>query len=145
MISIKHITTASEAIILGALRNECLEWMTGSQEYVDVKAQVVWWKTAVSAKGWIWYDNDYSSSFAMPFGFGYIIWRDGTPWVTGGLIESYRGRGHGYAIFKFLLEQFPNAKYKLKVFKLNTPARKIYDKLGFHTIDDDGKVLTMST
>jgi len=48
--------------------------------------------------------------------------------------EAYRRRGIATKLFLYILEMYSNVRFMLEVRKSNTPARALYDKLGFKQI-----------
>ena len=87
----------------------------------------------------------YCGVAATIIGYGYIRVEDETVLLTGGLVESCRGKGYGQILFNSLLlnsKKF-NLPIKLEVLKSNMVAFSVYNKIGFRVTADDGKVIKM--
>jgi ribosomal protein S18 acetylase RimI-like enzyme len=87
----------------------------------------------------------YHGVTASAVGYGYIRIEDDHILLSGGLVESERGKGYGQLLFHSLVQ---NSKkfglpIKLEVLKTNTVAFSIYSRLGFKFTGDDGKIITM--
>lgn len=48
--------------------------------------------------------------------------------------EAYRKRGIATKLFEYIFDIYHNVRFMLEVRKSNTPARSLYDKLGFKQI-----------
>jgi len=86
-----------------------------------------------------YYLDDFSVFIAIdsytPIGYGQVILNRGKYTIVNlGIIDKYRGRGYGEELLKYLLKLCIDRKiYDLyiRVDKRNTPALKLYTKLGF--------------
>lgn len=66
-------------------------------------------------------------------------------WLTGALLEQYRGRGLGEQLFRHLIADLPaGAGAALEVRISNLPARRLYEKLGFVEIQRRADILVLT-
>jgi ribosomal protein S18 acetylase RimI-like enzyme len=75
-------------------------------------------------------------------GYGYVD--DATPELTVAVLPAYRGQGVGTQLLTALLRMAAThyRAVSLSVWKEN-PARRLYERLGFVTVREDGVTLTM--
>lgn len=144
MLVFKRVTTAAEAEILRKIRNDCKDYMTRSTSLITYEQQQEWFKTAFKKyELYIVYYIEHGVC-AVDAGFGVIHLNNEEYMLTGGLIPSYRDKGLGSSLFKFLIDncnkQLP---IRLEVLKTNTRAFKTYEKLGFIIIGENDRIFTM--
>lgn len=143
---LKEITNKEESYILRNIRNECKNFMTRSTEYITIEQQDLWYSNLDRTKNlpYLLYSIDMGVIFS-PIGYGFIREENGSILLSGGLIESERGKGYGSCLFNILLKQALKKKLpiKLEVLKTNNKAFSIYNGLGFRVVEDDGKVIKM--
>lgn len=134
----------SDALIVRNIRNECRDYMTNDSKYITVKAQTQWWKEIKADPTWqvyLFIDD------GKEVGYGIVRYREGRHWVTGGLIESARGRGLGRILFARLTEIAAKDFHAyLEVRKDNTRAINLYRSLGYRYLGEPREgVLLMRT
>lgn len=115
------VTIELEALLIGYVRNDCLNYMTKSQNYISIDRQKAWWK-AFEGKAFLYSPIDSNELI----GFG-ILNKNGS--LSGGLVESYRDKGLGKFLFGHLKSLQPHTW--LEVFATNERAYKLYYKLGY--------------
>lgn len=118
-----RVTLLEQAIVVGAIRNDCLEYMTKDSSYISVARQWEWFAYRAPYHTYL-YGVD-----GAPIGYGT---RSNDGHLSGGLISTFRGRGYGKQLFGHLCSL--GSPTKLEVFCDNMRAIKTYLKLGFeHT------------
>lgn len=140
----KRVTTTNEAEMLRVIRNQCRSFMTRSTEEISAEQQQVWFKTAYKKyELYIAYAIEHGVCI-VDAGYGLIHLNDKEYLLTGGLVPSYRDRGLGAVLFKFLVDncnkQLP---IRLEVLKTNLRALKTYEKLSFVITGETDKVYFM--
>ncbi|HEX7094521.1 MAG TPA: GNAT family N-acetyltransferase [Acidimicrobiales bacterium] len=140
---------------LRTIRNACRATMTRDPREISREQQAKWWAEM--------HRHDPAHTRWRPFlaverdqaiGFG-VVWRGEhvTPrlpsneakeawWLTGGLLAEHRGNGYGRALFLALIGQV-EAPCWLEVRLDNTPARLLYEALGFRVVHVDDDIATM--
>lgn len=145
---LKRIESLEDFQILRNIRNECKDFMTRDTSYISEEQQKRWFERLQKEnfndiKVYLLYLVEMGVICA-PIGYGLIRKEGGFSLVSGGLIESCRGKGYGSILFDYLIKNvdkdFP---IKLEVLKKNTRAFIIYNKLGFRVVKDDGEIITM--
>jgi len=140
------VKTESDVEILRQIRNVCKNFMTRNTDEISYEQQQNWYKNLNKENNKLFLLHKiYYGVAAEIVGYGYIRIEDGTVLLTGGLIESERGKGYGQILFEYLVknsEQF-NLPIKLEVLKTNMKAFAVYNKIGFRVIGDDGKIIKM--
>ena len=140
----KRVTTPSEAEMLRVIRNQCKDFMTRSTTEITFEQQQVWFKTAYKKyELYLVYAVEYGACI-VDAGYGLIHLNEEEYLLTGGLVPSYRDKGLGSNLFKFLIDncnkQLP---IRLEVLKTNARALKTYEKLNFTTVNENEKVYFM--
>lgn len=140
----KRVTTPSEAEILRTIRNECREFMTRSTEYITPEQQQEWFKTAhAKYELYIAYAIEHGVAI-VDAGFGVVHKNKDESLLTGGLLPTYRDKGLGKVVFKYLLDQCTKLlPIRLEVLKSNTRAFKTYEALNFKVIGEDSRLFYM--
>lgn len=140
----KRVTTLAEAEILRTIRNECREYMTRNTNYITVEQQQQWFVDAHKKyELYIAYAIEYGA-VVVDAGFGLIHKNEDEFLLTGGLLTSFRDRGLGKVVFKFLVDQCTKTlPIRLEVLKSNTRAFKTYEALSFKIIGEDHRLYFM--
>lgn len=127
---------------LRIIRNECKDFMTRSNAYVNREGQITW------------FDN-INKNEVKPYLFKYkdkivgygLIRIEKSFLLSGGLLSDHREKGLGSILFQELIEkckEFDNQKpIDLEVLKSNVRAYNLYKKLGFVEVDSDDKIIFM--
>ena len=141
---LKKIESLDEAMILRNIRNQCKDFMTRDTSYISEEQQKRWFANLKDdVKIYLLYLVDFGV-ISSPIGYGLIREEGGFSLVSGGLIESCRGKGYGKILFDYLVKNVDKEHpIKLEVLKNNTRAFVIYNKLGFRVVKDDGEVISM--
>ncbi len=148
MLVLKNIETLEEAQVLRNIRNECKDFMTRDTSYISVEQQIRWFNSLKREdkkdyKIYLLYEV-INGVVATAIGYGLIKKEGSFSLISGGLIESCRGKGYGSTLFTYLIGNVDaGSDIKLEVLKSNTRAFVIYNKLGFRVISDDGEIITM--
>ena len=136
----------SEIEQLRLIRNACKNFMTRHTNEISKEQQLEWYKNIDKNfnKLYLLYDVIHGVALTT-IGYGYIRVEDGAVLLTGGLIESQRGKGYGSILFNYLVKNSKvfNLPIKLELLKTNMVAFSIYNKIGFRVIGDDGKIIKM--
>ncbi len=76
-------------------------------------------------------------------GYGFV--HDTTPEVSMGILSQWRGRGIGTRLLDALLAQARQTGLKTLSLSVerDNPARRLYERTGFLTVDDEGGAFTM--
>ena len=140
----KRVTTPTEAEMLRVIRNQCKDFMTRTTTEITFEQQQEWFKTAYKKyELYLVYAVEYGACI-VDAGYGLIHLNEGEYLLTGGLVPSYRDKGLGSNLFKFLIDncnkQLP---IRLEVLKTNVRALKTYEKLNFTTVNENEKVYFM--
>jgi len=136
----------SEIEQLRLIRNACKNFMTRNTNEISKEQQLEWYKNIDKNFNKLYLLYDVIHGVALtPIGYGYIRVEDGAVLLTGGLIESQRGKGYGSILFNYLVKNSKvfNLPIKLELLKTNMVAFSIYNKIGFRVIGDDGKIIKM--
>lgn len=124
-----------EVLAMRRVRNECRQYMTHDTSHIGVLRQLRWW--------WFTFRpafrrNETAGIVARDdsrrqVGYGLITWRDKRFWLSGGVVEDFRGQGLGQRLFTELIAMVESRGFEpwLDVRQDNKPARKLYAKLGF--------------
>lgn len=140
---LKKIESLDEALVLRGIRNQCREFMTRDTSYISEEQQKRWYNNLKpDFKIFLLYSVEFGV-ISSPVGYGLIREEGEVSLISGGLIESERGKGYGSVLFNYLIKNVNNKNIKLEVLKSNTRAFVIYNNLGFRVIDDDGEIITM--
>lgn len=140
----KRVTTANEAEMLRVIRNQCKDFMTRSTDEITPEQQQEWFKTAYKKyELYIAYAIEHGVCI-VDAGYGLIHLNDGEYLLSGGLVPSYRDKGLGSVLFKFLVDNCNKQQpIRLEVLKTNLRAFKTYEKLNFTVIGENEKVYFM--
>lgn len=141
---LKKIETLEEALVLRNIRNQCKDFMTRDTSYISEEQQKRWFANlSPETKIYILYLVEFGV-ISSPIGYGLIRKEGDFSVVSGGLIDSCRGKGYGKVLFEYLIKnaekEFP---IRLEVLKSNTRAFVIYNNLGFRVLNDNGEIITM--
>lgn len=145
---LKKAETLEDFMTLRNIRNDCREFMTRDVSYISEDQQKRWFEKLQKDS-----DNTFKvyllylvedGVIASPVGYGLIRKEGDFSLVSGGLVESCRGKGYGSVLFDYLVKNVDkNSPIKLEVLKSNTRAFVIYNRLGFRVVGDDGEIITM--
>lgn len=130
---VEEIMSLKQALEVRVIRNDCRKFMTNDQSYISVFKQVWWYFFKYKTSN----DKCYVLYEKKPIGYGFIH----NGFLSLGIIRSYRGKGAGRVLLKFLME----SSSKLEVFKKNKRAIKLYRSEGFKTYKRTEKTLLMKT
>lgn len=142
---LKKVDSDSDVESLRNIRNQCRSFMTRNSKEISKEEQVKWFgQLSDDVLVYLLHVVEYGV-VAYPIGYGLLRKDDDCILISGGLVESERGKGFGSCLFSYLIENAKKFKLpiKLEVLKNNIRAFAIYSKLGFRVISDDGKVITM--
>lgn len=131
---------------LRVIRNECKNYMTRSNEEISEEQQQVWWSNLDKSKNIVYLLHKIVNGvICFEIGYGILKIENDCVLLTGGIVESERGKGHGISLFRYLTQNAKsfNLPVRLELLKTNTQAFLVYNSLGFRVIGDDGKIITM--
>lgn len=143
----KKVLTLDQAEMMRQIRNECRKFMTRNQNKISKSQQKIWFNKSLDHYETYLVGSVEESVVCVEVGYGLIKFDNNCFYLTGALIPSYRGKGHGNDIFTFLIKRCKeiNGKNKilLEVLKDNEAAIKLYNKIGFIEIDGNEKISVM--
>lgn len=146
IVLLKPVADDIELQIARTIRNACRTFMTRSQEEITEEKQRQWWSTVDKDTLKLYTLNKiYHGAIVDPVGYGLIRVEDGSVLLSGGLIESERGKGLGYDLFNLLVENSKpfDLPIRLEVLKTNIAGYKTYLKVGFVVTHETDTVYTM--
>lgn len=140
----KRVTTENEAEILRMVRNACRTFMTRNTEEISPEQQREWFKKSYKKyELYLVYAIEHGVVI-LEAGYGLIHLNEDEYLLSGGLLPSYRDKGLGTNLFKFLIDncnkQLP---IRLEVLKSNLRALKTYERLNFTITGENEKVYFM--
>lgn len=141
-----EVKSVSDAQVLRRIRNECKDFMTRSTEYITEEKQTEWFNALDkdNIKLYLMWIAHHGVAFEV-VGFGYCKKDESETYLTGGLKESFRGKGYGKNLFSHLLTEAKsfNTPITLEVLKTNERAKRLYESLGFSELSSDDRVIKM--
>jgi ribosomal protein S18 acetylase RimI-like enzyme len=140
------VRTENDVERLRQIRNVCKDFMTRNTSEISYEQQQNWYKNINKEFNKLYLLHKiYYGVVGEMIGYGYIRVEDGVVLLTGGLIESERGKGYGSVLFENLVKNSEpfNLPIKLEVLKTNMKAFAVYNKIGFRVTADDGKIIKM--
>jgi RimJ/RimL family protein N-acetyltransferase len=126
--------TAIDGQLVRRIRNECAPWMTGDNRLIDPVQQARWWRSESRRRNAIWL---YATPDGEAVGFGLFRMEDGRWWATLGLLEDWRGQGHGADIYRHLMAHCPGDLW-IRVLLTNPGSARAAEKAGFRAVDTNG-------
>ena len=147
-IQFEEVYSREQAMKMRDIRNQVAPFMTHNNQEISIEQQLLWFATkyrpARRHKEMVAYlikEEDLSevSQGIISYdyiGYGLIQTKDNRKWLTGGLIESARGKGYGQKLFEFLRDEVGKPVY-LDVRNTNTHAYELYKKIGFKDIVEE--------
>jgi hypothetical protein len=148
MSELSMIVVKSEEDIecLRRIRNSCRLFMTRNTSEISYDEQQNWYKNVDKKINKVFLLYKVHHGVIMdPIGYGYVRVENGVVLLTGGLIETERGKGYGTTLFTYLLQNSKefNLPIELEVLKTNMSAFSVYNKIGFRVTGDNGKIIKM--
>lgn len=137
-----NVDNLNMAESLRLIRNECKEYMTRYNKEISKEQQTKWFLSIDKNKTipFLFFENK------NPIGYGLITFEENISLISAGIIEKYRGLGHGKILFNLLINECKKLNsddIKLEVLKTNIRAYKLYKKLGFKIVSEDQDKYTM--
>jgi len=135
-----HEVSSGTLETIRLIRNECRLFMTNNQEEITKSQQVKWFSSLPSnIKPFI----AISSNIAI--GYAILKIEDSSCLLTGGLVESVRGKGYGRMLFQKLIDLSieMGKEPRLDVLQTNEKAIRLYSSLGFKVFDKNDKIYMM--
>lgn len=134
------VSGVRQALAVATVRNTCRRYMTNDRSWISPIRQIRWWRNArkdpslhlflMRVDGW-------------DVGYGIVATKNGEIWVSGGLIDEERGKGHGRWLFEELTKvgarmgssaSLAEGPVYLEVFRANIRAQALYESLGYQFI-----------
>lgn len=150
-IQLSEIQSGDDALEMAACRNQVRTFMTHSQTEITPEQQLDWFKnTYTPARAHKEMFGYVLRKELEPIGYGLISYRNWLMWVSGGIVADQRGNGYGEALFDAMTNKIHGeldlAEAYLDVQANNSPARQLYEKLGYAAIgNQNGLVLMVHT
>jgi len=125
------VSTTEIAERMRLVRNTGREFLTGNSNFITAEEQATWFKDVLHSNhgitAYLFTFNDVDSAY------GIVRTHGDKGLLTAVLIPGLRGRGIGRVIFELLIQvaKSNNLTPALDVLKSNTPAVKLYLKMGF--------------
>lgn len=171
-----EIRTFGQALELRKLRNQARTFMTRNRKEISILQQLRWWRTSYGHGIWgyllrtpeiVGYGlvkcevvgvagTHQIRSVSQRGGQFSVDTRPWCHWVSGAVHPAFQRLGHGRRIFRFVTDVALEHAFActgrrevwLEVFRSNTPARKLYESLGYeerarHDNDEGQVVLSM--
>lgn len=124
-VALRPVQSEEEVESLRRIRNACRLFMTNSQAFIEPQAQRDWFgRLPASMRVYLLFVDEEA------VGYGLLKQEGNNEWITGAVMPSHRGRGHGEYLFCQLIERcvlYPS----IEVLRSNFRAQKLYHKLGF--------------
>ena len=135
-------TLAMELEFVRMLRNSVRDKMTGNSNLISSSEQITWFKTLnhESLKLFLFIINNEAA------GYGIIRYaEDSYPWLTGVLLEEFRGSGYGKVLFEMLTDTALESSREvyLNAFESNVNAVGMYHSIGYVPIEKRNGIITM--
>ncbi len=144
ILTFKKIDSIDDAEILRKIRNECREFMTEHNEYINEEQQKKWFKTANQKFDMYLAYLVEHGVIVVEAGYGLIHRNKNESLLTGGLLKDCRDKGLGFDLFKFLISECrKEVPIRLDVLKTNVRALNLYKKLGFMIYQEDDNIFKM--
>lgn len=140
------VKSESDVESLRIIRNLCKDFMTRNTSKISKEQQKEWYSSLdLNTNKLYLLHKIHHGVISEQIGYGYIRIEDNSVLLTGGLIESERGKGFGTTLFNYLVQNCKafNLPIKLELLKTNMIAFSVYNKIGFRVIRDDGNIITM--
>lgn len=138
---LRLVETSEDKIeIMRLIRNDCRMYMTNNQNLISPDEQKEWFANKPDTIiPFILYEN------IEPIGYAIIKIDGDSALLTGGLIESARGLGHGKDLFSMLINKSIEMEKSptLEVLKTNARAIKTYKSLGFKIMRENDSIFIM--
>jgi len=143
---IRPVQRILQAIDIGEIRNRGREYMTNDRREKTQHEQAQWFQKVYlpeHAAGNMFAFVGYMD--AEPAAYGMVRYQGGHYWVTGVIHPDHHGKGYGEELFRFLTDfaLYRHDHAMLEVLKSNTKAQKLYAKLGYEKVSEDGDKLVM--
>lgn len=145
--SIRPVEQINEAFAMATIRNTGREFMTHDSHEISQAEQADWYFNTYKPE----HKNANLYGFVgymalQPVAYGLISRKNGAFWLSGVVDEVFQGRGFGRQMFesmgKFVLNGHDD-KVMLDVYETNTPAKALYDSLGYSEVSRDSGVIVM--
>lgn len=147
-VSVREVQGIRDILKMRWVRNHVSHWMTHDTSKKSISDQVRWYygvylpgRRAGTMYGFLVECGD------EVIGYGLITQRNALWWVSGGLIGTARGHGHGEFLFQTLTHfayYTLDQPYVYLDVLANNPARKLYEKLGYREIGTEGDMVLMA-
>lgn len=129
------------------IRNEstCKDNMTRYRGEITPEMQKKWYESLPNnITPYIFVIIEYGA-VVYPCGYGLITVKDDNSSLTGVIDKQYRGKGYGRELFMKLIEisKTKTQKVSLEVLETNYAAKKLYESLGFKTVNQINDIIFM--
>lgn len=141
------VKTLDQAQTVRRIRNACRLYMTRDISYISEDQQEAWFSQLNDdIKLFLMNVTVYPGVAYYTVGFGYVVRSGDEAYLTGGLMEQYRGLGYGKKLFLHLLEtakSFNTKRITLEVLNTNVVAERLYKSIGFLPYYKDERITKM--
>jgi len=144
---LRSVESMHQAMVMRVIRNSVRQYMTHNRNYITPKQQEDWFKDIYMPKHEAGEIDAYIAHLGgRAMGYGIIQTMDDKKWLTGALIDGYRGQGLGEDLFMQLTHkvyQSGEDTAYLDVLPQNTAAHNLYRKIGYCAVSSDNALIVM--
>jgi ribosomal protein S18 acetylase RimI-like enzyme len=146
--SMSPVEDIYSAETMRGIRNQVRQFMTHNTEEIDMDEQIKWFLGTYTPEHVARrFDAFVMNLGRTSIGYGIVRQQDERFWVTGAVLEDYRGYGYGQELFTWLtnhaLFDLNADEVYLDVRADNRRAQTLYAKLGYRVIGSEGDAIVM--
>lgn len=135
---VRAVTTEQDVETLRQIRNAGREWMTRDTSEISPEQQRDWWAARDPETCLVYlFSHD-----GADVGYGLLRLDGGSWWVSLAVAPEHRGKGHGTAIYRWLVPVV-SAPIWAEILTANGPSLRAASRAGFAPVDVQESVVTM--
>lgn len=141
MVIARPADTPQDLEFVRVTRNSCRELMTNYTAEISSKQQVAWWsaRNKDEVKLFLYKEEEQGPDI----GYGLLVLKDRTWWLTLAVINESWGLGFGTSIYCDLIQSCPGREVWIDVLKTNLGSLGAAIKAGFQMTGQDERVNTL--